>query len=462
MNKYIANLARTELQVAKFDGINNGRETKMGWKSKWLVTFLVSFLLGTLYTALIGLVSHPLRAPLIAWPILTALLWYAFWRFNLLRLSGYLAILPVSILAFEIVRSIIHPTAYAHRYLSLDRSHYTPGTRVVASQKDLAPEEDDYGWELKETLIGKDGFHADPSTGQGNPDRCGLVLIGDSMIYGSGLPYSDTLRPVLAATRADACVFGVTGNAPIDYLSTLKYVANRIEKGAHIAIYIYAYNDFVNLNKYMRRRLLGSSHSFEPLAQLIAYADDWRRTTFTYGLSGRKSVVSISQLPRWQIKLGETKTLDFHSRHDPARYTPPPPLNKGELGSLKLFFRELNNFVRNQPWHVSIVILPDNDEVMANLARQSATFQDLDPRRKDALAICRTSLFGCEDLTSYLYQRVLAEGRNPYLINDRHFSAFGNQIVAEHFLAITKRALVRPIPDYTQNPSKDAVKEIED
>jgi len=416
-------------------------------KLKGLMAFLVSFLLGTLYAALIGLISHALWTPFIAWPILTAMLWYLFWRFNLLRFSGYLAILPVSILAFEIARSIMHPTAYAFRYLSLDRSHYIPGTRVVTSQKDLAPEEDNYGGKSRETLIGKDGFRADPSTGQDNPERCGLVLIGDSMIYGAGLPYSDTLRPMLAAMGADACVFGVTGNAPADYLSTLKYVANRIEKGAHIAIYVYAYNDFINLNKYMRRRLLGLSNSVEPLAQLIAYADDWRRTTFTYGLSGEKSIVPISQLPRWQIKLGETETLNFHSPRNPARYTPPPPLNKNERATLKFFFHELNNVVRDQSWHVSIVIIPDNDEVITNLARQSPTFLDLDPRRIDAWTICRTFPFGCEDLTLYFYQRLLAEGKNPYLINDRHFSAFGNQIVAEHFLATTKRARVKPVPD---------------
>lgn len=429
------------MQVAKFHGINDGRETKMGWKSKWLVTFLVSFLLGTLYSVLIGLISHPLWPSFIAWPVMTALLWFAFWKFNLLRLSGYLAILPVSILAFEIVRSIIHPTAYAHRYLSLDRSHYTPGTRVVASQKDLALEKDVDGGELKKTLIGKDGFRADPGTGQGNPERCGLVLIGDSMIYGSGLPYSDTLRPVLAAMGADACIFGVTGNAPVDYLSTLKYVANRIEKGAHIAIYLCSYNDFVNLNKYMRRRFRGLSNSVEPLAELIAYADDWRRTTFVYNLLGQKSVVPVSQLPRWQIKLGETKTLDFHPRHDPARYTSPRPLNKGERASVKFFLQGLQDAVRDRSWHVSIVILPDSDEVMTNLARQSVTFQNLDPRRADALEICRTFAFGCEDFTSYLYQRVLAEGRNPYVIDNLHFSAFGNQVVAGHFLAITKRRL---------------------
>ena len=422
----------------------------MAWELKGPMTFLAFLLLGALYSTLIGLIGRHLWSPFIAWPVITLLLWITFWKFNLLFLSGYLAVLPVSILAFEIVRSIVHPTPYAHRYLSLDRSHYIPGVRVVASQKDLAPEEDGYGWELKETLIGKDGFRADPSTGQGNPERCGLVLIGDSMIYGAGLPYSDTLHPVLAAMGADACVFGVTGNTPVDYLSTLKYVAGRIEKGAHIAIYVYAYNDFINLNKYMRRRLRGTSNSFEPLAQLIAYADDWRRTTFTYRLFGRKSNIPISQLPRWQIKLGETKALDFHSPHDPARYTPPPPLNKEERASLKFFLQGLQSAVRDRSWHVSIVIIPDNDEVIANLARQSPTFLDLDPRRMDALAICRTFPFGCEDLTSHFYRRVLAEAKNPYITDDRHFSASGTQIVAEHFLAITKRRLSGSATDHTQ------------
>lgn len=413
----------------------------MRLKSKGLIAFLASLPLGVLYFALIGLISRALWSAFIAWPIITLVLWIAFWKFNLLRFSAYLAVLPVSILAFEIVRSIVHPIPYAHRYMSLDRSHYIPGTRVVASQKGIVPKPDSYGRGSEETLIGKDGFRADPNTGQGNPDRCDLVLIGDSMVYGSGLRYSDTLRPVLAAMGANACIFGVTGNAPIDYLSTLKYVANRIEKGAYIAIYVYAYNDFVNLNKYMRRRSLGLSNSFEPMAELIAYADNWRRTTFVYNLLGEKSNIPISQLPGWQIKLGKTKTLNFRSSHDPARYTSPQPLNKGQRASLKLFFQGLQNAIRDRSWHVSIVILPDSDEVMTNLARQSVTFQNLDPRRADASEICRTFAFGCEDFTSHLYQRVVAEGRNPYITDNLHFSAFGNQVVAGHFLAITKRRL---------------------
>lgn len=424
------------------------------------MTFLVSFLLGTLYAALIGLISHALWTPFIAWPILTALLWFSLWRFNLLRFSGYLAVPPVAILVFEVVRTTIYPTPYAYRYVSLDRSHYVPGVHIVAPKNEEIPNMPDrYGWNLKEVLIGEDGFRADPDTGAGNPKRCGLILIGDSMIYGAGLAYPDTLGPQLAKMGADACVFGVTGNAPIDYGSTLKYVADRIEKGAHIAIYLYAYNDFVNINKYLRRRVRALSNSFDRLAALIAYIDDWRRTTFIYSLFQRKSNVSTSQLPVWQIKLDGTNILPFYSRHDPAIYIPPPPLTKGKIASLRFFLVKLRKIARNQPMRVSVVILPDNDEFMANLARQSATFQDLDPRRRDALEICHAFPFGCEDLTSYLYQRTRAEGRSPYFMNNRHFSAWGTRIVAEHFLASTKLALVKPIPDYTQNLSKDAVKD---
>lgn len=419
----------------------------MALKLKGLMAFLVSFLLGALYSALIVLISRHLWPLFVAWPVTTLLLWTVFWKFNLLRLSGYLAIIPLSILTFEIVRTIVYPSAYAYRYRSLDRSHYIPGVRLVAPKNNIFPEPDGYGRELKEILIGKDGFRADSNTGQGNPERCSLVLIGDSMIYGSGLPYLDTLRPALATMRADACVFGVTGNAPIDYFSTLQYVAKRIEKEAHIAIYLYAYNDFVNLNKYMRRRFGALSNSLGQLGELTAYADDWRRTTFIYGLFRSNPNISVSQ---WQIKLGEAKTLQLYSPRDPARYTSPPLLNKGKRASLKFFFQNLHHFVRGQSWHVSIVIIPDNDEVMANLARQSPAFLDLDPRRADALVLCRTFPFGCEDLAAYLYQRMRVEAKNPYLTGDRHFSAFGTRLVAEHFLALTKQRLSRSTAEFAQ------------
>jgi hypothetical protein len=47
-----------------------------------------------------------------------------------------------------------------------------------------------------------------------------------------------TQGPARKGTGVDACVFGVTGNSPIDYLATLRYVAHRIEPGAHVAFYL--------------------------------------------------------------------------------------------------------------------------------------------------------------------------------------------------------------------------------
>ena len=130
---------------------------------------------------------------------------------------------------------------------SFDRSHYTPGYRVKN------PKFKDRVDGPKEILIGKDGFRADPASERGNPERCQFALIGDSMIYGTGLAYRFTLGPVLADMGLQACVFGVTGNSPIDYLATLKYVADRIDPGAYVAVYFYANNDFIGLNGFFKR-----------------------------------------------------------------------------------------------------------------------------------------------------------------------------------------------------------------
>jgi hypothetical protein len=83
---------------------------------------------------------------------------------------------------------------------------------------------------------------------------------------GAGCPINiilyNTLGPVLAGMGVSACVFGVTGNSPIDYLATARYVADRIDPGAYVAFYLYAYNDFVNLNRYLNRGLLSLSNRF--------------------------------------------------------------------------------------------------------------------------------------------------------------------------------------------------------
>jgi hypothetical protein len=294
--------------------------------------------------------------------------------------------------------------------------------------------------------IGEDGFRADPETGRGNPPRCREVLIGDSMIYGSGLPYSDTLRPVLAKMGVDACVFGVTGNSPVDYLATLTFVQDRIDNDAHIAIYVYAYNDFVSLNKYMERWLRGVSPSFSVITGLINYYDDWRRTTFIQALLRRSTAAPKTSARLWHLRISETKNVGVYWPHDPSRYQPTPPLGREQRATFKFFLQRLRLLVANRPWQVSIVFIPDNDEMLANLANSSAIFQDLDPRRVEALKICKAHSFHCRDLTAYLYGRVVAEGQNPYLPEDRHFSVFGNRVVAEHYLSIAK-----------PNPSAEAV-----
>ncbi len=343
-------------------------------------------------------------------------------------------------LAFEIVQTVYYPRIYAHDYKVLDRSHFKPGVRV-AVPKSIHSIPEGAGWGVKEILIDKAGFRANPNTGQGNPERCSLALIGDSMIYGSGLPYSDTLRPALAAIGADACVFGVSGNTPLDYLSTLRYVEKRIEKGGHIAIYLYAYNDFVSLSKYLRRRIRALSSSFEKLSNLIIYFDGWRRTTYTYRLFHRNSRANKDSDLIWKLKIGNTKTLTFYSSHNPAIYDPPPPLNIQQRATLRFFFDGLRDIVRRRPWHVSIVIIPDNPEVMVNFVQQTSNFQNLDQRRIDALRICRKLWSSCEDLGPYLYKQTLAEGKNPYFVDNRHFSAFGTRLVAEHYLAVARRTL---------------------
>ena len=412
-----------------------------------LITFISSCLLALLYSALIGLISGNLRGAFIAFPIWIVLLCFVFWKWNLLRFSGYLAVVPVTILAFEIFRTLIHPPIYAHDYKVLDRSHFKPGVRLSMPEH-FDRIRDDQAWGgVKEILIGKHGFRADPDTGLGNPWRCNLVLIGDSMIYGSGLAYSDTLRPVLGAMGADACVFGVSGNTPLGYLATLRYVGQRIEKDGHIAIYLYAYNDFLTLSKYLTRRGRALSSSFVRLSKLMILFDEWRQTTYTYGLFRQESTRRKRPPPLWRLKIGEGKTLEFYYPRNPAVYVPPPRLSMQQNATLRFFFDGLREVVGNRPWRVSVVIIPDNPEMMVNFAKQAPTFQDLDQRRMDALKICRELWSSCEDLGPYLHKRTMEEGKNPYFIDNRHFSAFGTRLVAEHYVAVAKKTVTAPIGD---------------
>ena len=131
---------------------------------KGLGIFLLSVFMGTLYAGLVGLISKSLAGPLISWPIWIGIFWFAFSRFALLRYTGFMAVLPVSLLAFEAIWSIRYPGMNADRHRSFDRSHYTPGLRVAAKF-------DDSSEGVKEILIGSDGFQTSTRKPGLNPCR---------------------------------------------------------------------------------------------------------------------------------------------------------------------------------------------------------------------------------------------------------------------------------------------------
>jgi hypothetical protein len=375
---------------------------------KGLGVFVLSFIMGSLYAGFVGLISGSLMGPLISWPIWIGLFLLAFAKFNLLRFTGFIAVLPVSLLGFEVARSLRSPGMYADIYRSLDRSHYTPGLRATN------PKLNERGDAPQEILIGRDGFRADPQTGRGNPERCRFVLIGDSMIYGSGLAYPFTFGPVLAGVGLPTCVFGVTGNSPVDYLSTLKYVANRIEPGARVAFYLYAYNDFVSLNQLV----LSNSNSFHTLFEWAFYFDAWRQATWTYSLFHRPKQ-NTPRLYQYEIAKGQLIRIIYN--RDPKEYKAPKTLNQRQRTALSFFLDRLNEFVKGRPWRVSIIIHPDDAEIYANFARLSPVFVDLDPRRAEVLKICKDYSFQCEDISRYIYERSFAAGKNPYLITTAIF-----------------------------------------
>ena len=406
---------------------------------KQLGIFILSLVLGSFYAAAMGVFNRPLRASLIAWPNWIVLFWFLFARFKLLRFAGFIAVLPVSILGFEIFWSATHPGAIADRHVVFDRSHYRPGVRAKNPHpNDRDPE--GRGWKLREILIGKDGFRADPESGKGNPDRCKFVLIGDSMIYGTGLPYSFTLGPLLADHGIDACVFGITGNNPLGYLATLNYVAARIEPSAPVAIYLYAHNDFFSLRK-NNRKLLSLSNLVPKTSELAAYFDQWRRSTFIYSFLHPSHGAQREELPTTirEYRVGNGSIAILYDR-DPASWALPRPLNQGQRKALKLFFDGLDYISRGRSWRVSILIHPEDGEIYANFARQSPVLVDLDPRRADALKMCKEYAFFCEDITSVIYNRAVAEAKNPYFKDNRHFSAFGARIIAENYTELVKRA----------------------
>ncbi len=399
--------------------------------TKRLGVFLLSLLMGTLYAGLVGLIARSLAGPLISWPIWIGLFWVTFSKLNVLRFAGFIAVLPLSLHLFEIIRSVRHPGMNADMVRSLDRAHYTPGYRVKN------PKLKDSVNGPKEIFIGKDGFRADPETGRGNPERCQFVLTGDSMIYGTGLAYPFTFGPVLDAMGVRACVFGVTGNSPVDYLSTLKYVADRIDPGSSVAIYVYAGNDFIGLNNFMKRGILVASKPFEKLFEWAFYYDRWRQATWTYPhFHGWRSPPPVKL---YQIEIAKGEPIKILRDRDPAIYEEPKSLSARQRAAFSFFLNGLDDLVKDHPWRASVVILPQDSEIYANLARRSPSFEDLDPRRAEGLRMCKRFSFQCEDIARFIYERTLAAGRSPYLEDDEHLSPFGVRIVAEHFVALSKR-----------------------
>jgi hypothetical protein len=399
--------------------------------------FLLALAVGTLYAVMIGMIATQLRAALIAWPLQVVFFWLLFGKFKLVRFVGFILIAPVLLLGFQFYWSARHPGLVADKYVAYDRSHYLPGTRVKNSAFNQT-DPDATGWNVAEIFIGADGFRADPATERGNPETCRYVLIGDSMVYGSGLVYSDTLGPVLREMGMEACVFGVTGNSPADYLSTLKFVADRIAPGAYVAFYIYAYNDFVGMGKYLTRRARGYATRFPRIAEWTHRFDLWRRSTIVYAWFHAPR--SRAVLKHWQYPVAGGKQVKLSYATDPQNYDKPLPLDSKQTEALKFFFDGVKETAQGHNWRIAMLIHPDNSEIYANLASGAKALQDLDPRRADALSKCKAANFICVDISAFIYDKMISEGKNPFFTDDRHFSRFGTRIIAGNFIELAKRS----------------------
>lgn len=400
---------------------------------KHLGIFLLALLLGTAWGVTVGMLHGQLRAALLAWVGHTLIFWFLLVKFRLFRFAGFFVAPPAALIGFQLVWQLQHPvTTAADNYLSNDRSHYRPNTRFINANVN-STDPGAYGWNEYEILIGKDGFRADPNGGQGNPESCRHVLIGDSMIYGSGLRYSDTLHPLLVKRGIDACVFGVPGNSPADYLSTLNYVADRIAPNARVAFYLYAYNDFVDMKTFLTRRVRDVAGHFHALYEVLDSYDNWRRNAFTFVRLHTKEPAPRVTAALWEYDLNDHQQIKIHYPSDPRNYRVPGFLSADERRALQLFFTAVADKAKERAWQVSMVIHPDDAEIYANLARREKVFADLDPRRAEALALCQAMGFHCADISGLIYARTMAEGQNAYFTDDRHFSRFGMSIVADHF-----------------------------
>jgi len=232
------------------------------------------------------------------------------------------------------------------------------------------------------------------------------------------------------------------GNSPLDYLSTLQFVANRIEPGAQVTFYVYSGNDFVSTNLFIERKVLSLANSLHKLFEWANFFDQWRQASWTYALfRGREA--RVAQKKTWRYEISHGQTLTVISERDPARYVAPKSLSAPQIAGFKYFLNRLEEAVHDQPWQTTVAVLPVDAEIYANLIRRAPEFVDFDVRRAEALEMCKGFSFRCEDLSRYIYQRALAAGKSPYFENDTHFSPFGIRLVAEHFAAMTKTSAPR-------------------
>jgi hypothetical protein len=255
----------------------------------------------------------------------------------------------------------------------------------------------------------------------------------------------------------NACLFGVPGNSPVDYLATLRFVAERIDPGAYIAFYLYSYNDFVDLKKYVWRGVL--SKLSPRILEWADHFDNWRKATYIWSYLRSRGQGQPEPLRLWQYQTRETELIRVRYPHDPVHYAGAPSFSKQQQAALRLFFDGVRNEATRRAWRVAMVIHPDEAEFYANLARGANQFEDLDRRRVDAMKICQQYSFSCGDISRYIYERAITAGRNPYFVDNRHFSEFGTRIVAEEFVSQLSRAQLRTpniVPRQRRLPQKQA------
>jgi hypothetical protein len=180
----------------------------------------------------------------------------------------------------------------------------------------------------------------------------------------------------------------------------------------------------------------GLSNHYQWLYDAADYFDRWRKTTIVFASLHTKATPPAASMKLWQYEWDNVKRVSLRYSRDPQHYQERKSLNASERQALELFFDGIAAKATDRSWKVSIIVHPDDAEIYANLARRAPALEDLDPRRANALAICKTKAFDCQDISRLIYARILVEGRNAYFTDDRHFSPFGTAIVADHFASL--------------------------